>query len=363
MYGGIERMLVTLARERASCAEMEPHFGLCFEGQLSEELRDAGVPVHMLGNVRFSRPWTVWLARSSLARLLRRERYDAVICHACWPHALFAGTVRSAGIGLVFWAHGVPNPTHWLDRRAGRFPPDLAIANSRFTEAGLLKLFPAVHSDVIYCPVSVPQLADGQERREVRQQLGVSPDTAVIFMASRVEPCKGHEVLLGALARMRALASWECWIAGDACAAQEKTLLLELKRAAERDLGDRVKFLGHRLDVQRLMSGADVYCQPNTGPDSFGISFIEALFEGLPVVTTDIGGGAEIVNRDCGLLVPAGDTEALAAALTCLMSDPSIRAASASAARRRAHDLCNAPARIRDLYDVLSGATMSKAAA
>jgi hypothetical protein len=87
LYGGIETLLVTLARHRGLCPEVEPHFALCFEGRLSKELRACEVPVHLLGGVRISRPWTVWGARSRLRALLARMAYDVVICHGCWPVA------------------------------------------------------------------------------------------------------------------------------------------------------------------------------------------------------------------------------------------------------------------------------------
>src|SRR5689334_15095480 len=90
LYGGIESLLVTLARERHLCPEMEPSYALCFDGRLSAELAACAVPVHMMGAVRFSRPWTVWQARRRLTSLLRREEFDVAVCHECWPHLLFA---------------------------------------------------------------------------------------------------------------------------------------------------------------------------------------------------------------------------------------------------------------------------------
>ena len=97
LYGGIERMLATLAACRHLAPEMEPEFGLCFRGRVWDELTAAGVPVHDLGPVRVSRPWTVRRARRQLAGLLREDRFDVVACHANWPHAVFAPTIRAAG--------------------------------------------------------------------------------------------------------------------------------------------------------------------------------------------------------------------------------------------------------------------------
>ena len=113
LYGGIERLLATLARERHRCPDMEPAFGLCFRGRLADELSAAGVPVFDLGPVRFSRPWTLWRARWRLARLLLRERFDAVVTHACWPHAIFAPVVRRARLRLALAVHDYLPGTGW----------------------------------------------------------------------------------------------------------------------------------------------------------------------------------------------------------------------------------------------------------
>src|SRR5437868_946306 len=106
LFGGIETLLVTLARWRSLCPAMEPEFALCFEGRTSEELRQTGALVHPLGAARISRPWTVWRARRALARVLADGRYDVVISHGSWNHALFGPVARRRGLPLAFWFHG-----------------------------------------------------------------------------------------------------------------------------------------------------------------------------------------------------------------------------------------------------------------
>src|SRR6266702_4738841 len=66
LYGGVETILITVARLRHLCPGMEPSFALCYEGRLSGELIAAGVPVFILGSVRISRRWTVWRGRRRL---------------------------------------------------------------------------------------------------------------------------------------------------------------------------------------------------------------------------------------------------------------------------------------------------------
>jgi len=70
LYGGVETILVTLARHRDLCPQMESHFALCFEGRLKEELTVAGAPVYQLGKVRLRQVVSVLRARRTLRELV-----------------------------------------------------------------------------------------------------------------------------------------------------------------------------------------------------------------------------------------------------------------------------------------------------
>jgi glycosyltransferase involved in cell wall biosynthesis len=113
------------------------------------------------------------------------------------------------------------------------------------------------------------------------------------------------------------------------------------QQAARSGTAGRVRFLGQRSDVPRLMAAADLFCQPNVGPEPFGIVFVEALYAGLPVVTTGFGGAAEIVDERCGELTPPSDPAAVAAALGGLIRDPARRQALGAAGPGRAAHLCD----------------------
>ncbi len=292
-----------------------------------------------LGNARVSRPWTVWRARRRLKELLGREAFDAVVCHSCWLHALFAPVVRVCGLPLVFWAHNPPEGRHWLERWARLTRPHLVVANSRWTASAVPKLFPDVRCEAVYLPVPAPAPAD---RAAIRAALDTPRDAAVVVQASRLEPWKGHAVLLEALAELADIPGWVCWIAGGAQRRQEAEYLAGLQRIAARlGIADRVRFLGQRSDVRELLAAADIHCQPNIGPEPFGIAFVEALYAGLPVVTTALGGALEIVNEACGVLVPAEDVGALGAALRRLIADPAGRSRLGRAGPVRARALCD----------------------
>jgi glycosyltransferase involved in cell wall biosynthesis len=366
LYGGVETFLVTLARCRSLCPSMEMGVALCFEGRLSRELEAEGVAVHMLGAVRLRRPTSMWRARRVLAGVLETTPYDVVICHQAWAHAIFGRVARSAGVPLVFWEHTGGDGRHWLHRWARRTRPDLVVFNSRFTWSVLGSRFGDAPATWVYCPV-LGQARAGVlpgDRDRTRHELQTSPGDTVVIQVSRLEPRKGQDVCLEALARLRDVPGWTCWQVGGVQRPEERRYLDTLRARADRlGIGERVRFLGERADVPSLLGAADLYCQPNTSPEAFGITFVEALSAGLPVVATAIGGALEIVDETCGLLVPPLDAEALAAALRPLIEDDGLRARLAHRARLRSRELSDPATQIRRIHDLLRPVARSSAPA
>ena len=127
--------------------------------------------------------------------------------------------------------------------------------------------------------------------------------------------------------------------------------ILDRLRQAALHLADR---LSRRFRKRHLP--ADVFCQPNTLPEPFGIVFVEALYAGLPVVATATGGAVEVVDATCGVLIPPGDIEELARTLDRLVRDAQWRRQLSAAGPARADFLCNPRDRLADLERVLRGA-------
>ncbi len=82
---------------------------------------------------------------------------------------------------------------------------------------------------------------------------------------------------------------------------------------------------------------------------------MEALYAGLPVVTTAIGGGAEIVDQSCGRLVAPNDAKAVRDVLRYLIINPGERAAVGAGGPVRAKQLCEPVSQLTRLYDLLCG--------
>ena len=364
LFGGVETFLTVLARHGGAGSALESHFALTGEGRLARELRAAGAPVRSLGNVRVRHPLTVWGARRALAALLRDGDFAVVICHSPWAQALFGSVVRAARVPLVFYLHGHVTGKHWLERLARRHPPDLVITNSHFTAETLANLFPDVAYAMVRYPVEAKQAGGGvAARAALRAELSTAPEDVVIVQTSRMEGWKGHRLHIDALAQLRELPGWTAWLVGGAQRPSEVAYQQEMvDRAAELGVAARIRFVGEREDVPRILAAADIHCQPNLGPEPFGIAFVEALYAGLPVVTTALGGPREIVDPSCGILTPPGDVGALAGALRELIEDPERRRKLGAAGPARAAALCDPSEQVARLTAALAEAKRGRLA-
>ena len=104
---------------------------------------------------------------------------------------------------------------------------------------------------------------------------------------------------------------------------------------------------------RNVLAAADIHCQPNSGPEPFGIAFIEALFAGLPVVTTRLGAPAEFIDSTCGVLVEPGNADALAEALRRLIDHSAERQQIGNGGPPRANDLCNVERQLCKLHEII----------
>lgn len=356
LYGGVETILVTLARLAALEPRLEHRFALCFEGRLSEELRSAGAQVDSLGPVRLSRPWTVRRDRLALDALLARDKPDVVLTHSTWSHAIFAPIAAAHGLPCVYWQHAGDIGPVWLAAWARAVPPAHVICTSAFAAHRTSQLFAGVPRSVLHPPVA-PAPANQRPgwRDGLRAVLGVRTDTVVILHAGRFEPWKGQLNLVRALADLGSTRDWVCWLVGAAQRKSEVAFERHVRdEIATRGLEPRVRMLGQRSDVRDLMAAADVFCQPNTEPEPFGIVFVEALYASLPTVASASGGALEILDASCGLTVPPGETFDLARALRLLIEDRGLRTRLGDGGPLRARALCDPAQQVRELHDLLA---------
>lgn len=118
------------------------------------------------------------------------------------------------------------------------------------------------------------------------------------------------------------------------------------------NLGDHFHFAGGITDTSKFLSEADIFVLPSRS-EGFSNAIIEAMAASLPVVATDVGGNAEAVKDGLtGIVVPAEDQVALAAAIVQLLSDPAQAAAMGRAGRSRASELFTTEAMMEHIVSV-----------
>jgi glycosyltransferase involved in cell wall biosynthesis len=331
-------MLISLTTQTASACRHQ--FALCFEGKLSQALQARRAPVEFLGPVRLRKPLSALRARRALRRLLDSHRFDVVVCHGIWSYCVFASSIARAGLPPLLYLHDIPEPDSWYYRWAWRRPPSLCIANSEYTAKLLTNLRRQVPVRVVHPLVNPPAVSDPVAVQTLRTQWHANAEDAVILQASRFDSWKGHRNLVAALASLRDVPGWRCWIAGAPQRPEEESYKRELVRAIDSaGIASRVEFIGHRDDMETVLAACDVYCQPNETPEPFGMVFVEALYASKPVVGRALGGALEIVTPECGVLCPFG-TEALVAALSGLVKSRRLREQMAAAGPARATSLC-----------------------
>ena len=167
-------------------------------------------------------------------------------------------------------------------------------------------------------PASVAVIPNGVDVAAYPDRAEAAKPRSRVITVANLRPEKNHETLIAAAAQLVAsFPTVQFQIVGEG---PRRSELEGLVRA--RGLERSIVFLGHREDVSELLGAADVFVLPSRS-EAFPNGAIEAMAAGLPVVASAVGGLLDLIEPDrTGLLVPAGDAEALAAALRRLFSDP-----------------------------------------
>ena len=161
---------------------------------------------------------------------------------------------------------------------------------------------------------------DPEAGADFRRRLGVQPDELLVTFVGRLVAIKRVDVLLRAFALLAETSRpLRLAIVGDG------ELRERLERlAAELGLGETVRFVGYRTDVVAIAAATDVAVLSSDN-EGTPVALIEAAAAGVPAVATAVGGVPDVVTPETGILVPAGDADALAAGLARLAEDPGLR--------------------------------------
>ena len=315
---------------------------------LPESLREAGIEVRSLP-YRGASMWFVpslW-ARSPTANVIEsmlRELSPAVV-HSDFHSLPFAfPACRRLGIPILFTCYGWWfRPRPW-QREFYRHGPQAILAISEAVKRGFLGDPPFMSPDrvqVLHLGVDTDVFRPQPELREpVRRELGFAPDAPLVALLARFQTVKGHDVFLRAsrLIAQRDPSVRFVVAGGNAFGRRaDEAFQRRVMAQAEADplIHDRVRFTGWLPQSNRLLAASDVVVGSSRF-ESFGMSVVEAMASGVPVVSTNVGGPAEtLVEGETGYLVPPGRADRIAERVLALLGDAPLRQRLGSAGRAR----------------------------
>jgi glycosyltransferase involved in cell wall biosynthesis len=275
-----------------------------------------------------------------LAQVIRRRQVDILHSHM-FRASLFASPVGwlcrvpviiETSHGREAWRHGWLKGHFVVDRWAGRFVDyyiAVSEANARYlTEQ---KRLPARKVFVIWNGIDLARFKPTHlAPHGIKRSIGFDESDPLLLVVGRLEPQKGHHVLLDALpCVLREFPGARLVCIGDGALRGE----LEGK---VRSLGleASVRFLGYQSNVPDWLGAADVSVLPSFW-EGLPITAIECLAAGKPMVATSVDGTPEVVvNEETGLTVPPGNAGLLAAAVCRLLREPELRRRFGAAGRR-----------------------------
>lgn len=173
-----------------------------------------------------------------------------------------------------------------------------------------------------------------REREAFRASLGYTNGDVVIVTVSRLVKKNAVDDLVRALSFLPS--KYKVIVAGEG----EDREMIE-KLADELQVRDRVQLLGNRgqEELPKILQSADIFCRPSLS-EGLGISFLEAMAAGVPVIASPVGGIPDFLkNGETGLFCESRNPESIARAAKLLAEDPNLRLHITKEARRMMEDI------------------------
>lgn len=308
-------------------------------GPMVTQFQALGVQTEVVPAGRLRQPHRMIAAIMHIARIIRRSGAEAAISWMAKPHLYGAPAAAVARVPAIWFQHGAPDPSAWIDRITARLPARGILTCSQNVAAAQMSLSSARPCKVVHPGVELDRFDPDRlpDPGAARARLGLPTEGRLIGIVGRLQRWKGCHILVAAMPRI--LASHPdvraVIVGGTHDLEPEYPAFLE-KCIDDLGLQDRVLRVGLQRDVPLWMQSMDVVVHASDR-EPFGMVVIEAMALGKPVVAGADGGPREIITPGLdGLLAPFGDSESLAAAVIRYLDDPGFAATTGAAARRRA---------------------------
>ncbi len=336
--GGAERHAATLLCELAARGHRVAIVCIEAGGPMAHGLAEAGVTVVELA-LGTAWKWRMLASGSRVAHALHQLAPDVVMTSGYSAEVLTRLVLRGrADQPLLSWKHNIGHLGRFgvrdrlTERVLGRWVTRyLAVSYTQVGYLrGYLRLDPA-RIVVLRNAIELLDRASDVERATTRRELGVAGEQVIIGCVAVLRSEKDHATLIKALALLPKSSMAVLVLVGDGPLREN---LAELARA--KGLAERVRFLGTREDVPRLLATFDVAVLASQTVENLPYAALEAMASGLPVVSTAVGAMAELIDDGVtGWLIPPRSPTMLADRLSRLIYDAGVRARMGEAARER----------------------------
>ena len=295
----------------------------------------------------------------ALIRLVRENKIDLLHAHTRVTQVLAFWIQRIAGIPFVTTCHG------FYKRRLGRrlLPAwgERTIAISLAVEDHLKNDFhvPAARIRRIFNAVNLEEIDRDYGKHhpeQVRVEYGFRREDCVVGVIARLVEDKGHHYLIRAIhALQKDMPQLRLIIVGEG---RRKPDLVKL--VVELGIRNRVVFTGNVADVTKPLAAMDIFALPATWREGFGLSIIEAIACGKPVIVTNIWAlNTLIENGKTGILVEPKRADLLAQAIAGLARDQELRRSIGRQGRKMVETFFTMERMAREIADVYTDKTLT----
>lgn len=338
--GGISRYVLSLSKQ----LQAQGHSVIIASdgGDLESQVRAMGM-IHWRLPFNTSAELSLQVVRGmrELTRHLQQEPVDLIHAHTRVGQVVADRISRRLHIPYVTTWHGIYKRR--LSRRLWPCTGRLTIAISSPVRQHLVRDFgvPEERIRLVYNGIDVQHYAappDVQAVRFYRQQLKIPTDSPVIGSTGRLAAgrVKGFDVLLAAASILKKrFPNLRVLVVGDG---PRRPFLEDVARRLR--ILDLIHFAGQSQDVRVPLAVMDLFVFSSRWPEAFGLTLVEAMAAGKPIVATRVGAVPEIVQHgESGWLVPQEDPAQLAQGIALLLSDRSLAKKLGQQARQRVLEL------------------------
>ena len=282
--------------------------------------------------------------RSSLGRTLRSFAPEVIYANG-FKAQIFTAMVKTRSSQLVWHTHDYVSSRPIVARLYRRYArrANRLIANSKSVAEDVRSVLgpnSVQPVDVVYNAVDLNHFSPRGERLDLDRLSGLDPapfGSVRVALVATMAWWKGHRTYLEAISRLRGLPVRGYLIGGPIYrTGGSENSLADLREEAQKlGINDRMGFTGFLPDIASALRSVDIVIHASTRPEPFGRAVIEAMACGKPVITTGMGGSAEIVSAGPGTVkFWPGEADDLAKAISTLVRNPSLRKSMGESARK-----------------------------